>query len=198
MRRLLADIDRAVDAMARSPGHAGGSDPIWIVSGLAEGADRLAVEQAPVGWKLFAMLPMPVVSYEDDFPTEAALEQFRTMLAAADRIQVLPCLDGEAVSPGPARDRQYEALGSALVRQVDLLLAVWDGQPAAGPGGTQTVIGEATARGVPVILVDPAHPDAPRLLDAAGRSDGDVLDAAGLRRLLEGLVRPARDESRSG
>ena len=197
VRTLLGDIDRSVRAMANSPNHVGGRGTIWLVSGLAEGADRLVVEQAPVGWKLFAMLPMPVADYEEDFTTDIGLAQFRTMLAAATRVQALPPLEGTAVPTGSGRDRQYEALGSALVRQIDLLLAIWDGKPAAGPGGTETVIREATARGVPVILVDPAHPDPPRLLDVAGRADADELDGSGLSRLLEGLARPPRDESRS-
>jgi hypothetical protein len=42
------------------------------------------------------------------------------------------------------------------VDRSDVLLAVWDGQPARGPGGTGDVVAYARARGTPVEVVWPA------------------------------------------
>ena len=40
---------------------------IRVVSGLAEGADRIAVTAAPADWRLEAILPMPRAEYARDF-----------------------------------------------------------------------------------------------------------------------------------
>ena len=46
-----------------------------------------------------------------------------------------------------------------LVRRCDLLIAIWDGLPPRGRGGTADVITEARRSGVPVVWIDPKAPD---------------------------------------
>lgn len=41
-----------------------------------------------------------------------------------------------------------------LLRQIDILLALWDGQAAAGPGGTADIVARAIDAGVPVFLIE--------------------------------------------
>ena len=50
----------------------------------------------------------------------------------------------------------------------DVLLAIWDGEPARGEGGTGQIVAEAIEAGLPVVWVDlagearllpPDHPD---------------------------------------
>jgi hypothetical protein len=45
--------------------------------------------------------------------------------------------------------------GRTVADRCDLLLAVWDGQPAAGLGGTADVVSHATYRGKSVEVVWP-------------------------------------------
>ena len=51
----------------------------------------------------------------------------------------------------PAEDRNlaYQRAGFLVAEQCDVLLAIWDGHPARGPGGTAEVIEHARARGRP-------------------------------------------------
>ena len=148
---------------------------IRLVSALAEGADRFAAQAAPASWTLAAILPMPVAAYEADFrhaedPSGLSLREFRELLARAVSVTELPEVD-----PGghgeEARARHYAELGSFLVRQVDVLVAVWDGRPADGPGGTATVITEALARDVGVIWIHPERPQEARLLSGFAQAD---------------------------
>lgn len=56
------------------------------------------------------------------------------------------------------RERAYEAAGRYVVDHCDMLLAVWDGRPARGRGGTAEIIAYARRRERPlaVIAADPA------------------------------------------
>ncbi len=44
-----------------------------------------------------------------------------------------------------------------MLAQSDILVAVWDGKPADGRGGTGQIVDEAARRGVPIVVVDPAN-----------------------------------------
>lgn len=118
--------------------------PFLIVSGLAEGADRLvarlAMESAAA--KLVAILPFPEAEFRKDFNSTASQNEFSELLKQAQAVVVAP--QREAVEalrvPGAARNRQYARAGAYVVEQAQVLLAVWDGQPARGIGGTGDVV----------------------------------------------------------
>lgn len=138
---LVARIDTVIDLL-RARGFS------TLVSGLAEGADRLVATRAlEDGWTLRALLPLPVESYEADFADDASLEAFRTLLSRAEEVEVVP-----------ASDEPYRSQGDRLLRRTDVVLAVWDGEPARGPGGTGEVVGRAGEAGVPVIWVHARTP----------------------------------------
>jgi len=150
----LGEVLAAIDAALARAGAA-----CLLVSPLAEGIDRLAVDAAPAHWPLVALLPMPRAIYREDFLPAGAdrspsADAFDAYLARAASVGELPMLPEQAgLDPRPA---QYEALGHALVRRIDCLLAVWDGSPPRGPGGTGHVVREASGRGLPVLRIDPA------------------------------------------
>lgn len=148
---------------------------VRIVSALAEGADRLAVQCAPSDWDLDALLPMPAAEYEHDFAADGAdpspsVLEFRGLLAKATCVTELPMLGRDAVIGHEDRRNQYAALGAYLVRQVDLLVTVWDGRQAEGPGGTALVVADAVRRGVGVIWIDPNAPGQSRVLAGFGEA----------------------------
>lgn len=137
-----------------------------LLSPLAEGSDRLAAEAMPPGWRLTVLLPMAAAEYERDFlkPGEtesASLAAFRALCASAVSVTALPPIAGADPRSRAGRDLSYAALGARLVREVDLLVAVWNGRPAEGPGGTAGVVEEAVDLGVPVLRIDPDLPAAP-------------------------------------
>jgi len=128
--------------------HASGRGSLRLVSALAEGADRLAAAAAlERGIALEAVLPFPDEEYERDFGDDSRKE-FRALLGQAKSVLVL---DGAA----GRRDKAYEAAGKALLDNCDVLVAVWDGEPARGRGGTREVVEEAVRRRIPVLTVSP-------------------------------------------
>src|SRR5262249_16323195 len=52
----------------------------------------------------------------------------------------------------------YAHLGEEIVEQSDLVLAIWDGLPPRGPGGTGDVVQRALDRGVPVAVLPRSGP----------------------------------------
>ena len=63
--------------------------------------------------------------------------------------------------------QELTAAGHAVLEQSDVLIAVWDGAPARGRGGTAAMVVEAWRRRVPVLHLS-AHQDAaPTVLWAA-------------------------------
>jgi hypothetical protein len=123
-----------------------------FISPLAEGADRLAARIAyGQGWKLDVPMPFHRTEYEWDFKQKENLDEFRALLALAgdDTLE----LDGGR--DDPARDRydearSYEAVGRFVARNCDLLIAVWDGRPGRGRGGTADIVQFAADIGPPV------------------------------------------------
>ena len=114
-----------------------------FVSPLAEGADRVAAEEAlRLGYQLKATLPFARTEYENDFP--GSVDEFHRLLQHADSVLEL---DGD----GDDRERSYEAVGRFVVNNSDLLIAVWDGKRANGRGGTGDIVELAVDLGVPVV-----------------------------------------------
>lgn len=154
-----------------------------LVSALAEGADRLGAAAAlQAGVAMDAILPFAAVEYERDFTEVGSRAAFRALLQHVSSVLVL-----DGARDGIARDRAYDAAGKALLDNCDLLIAVWDGKPGRGRGGTHDVVEEAVRRGLPVVTVSPDG----RSAELRTRSD----DAVGALRLedlpahpLEGLA----------
>jgi hypothetical protein len=152
--RIAAGVDLALDRIQRTFGGA----PLTVLSLLAIGADQLVVQRALArpGTELIVPLPLPLADYRHDFESE---ESFMALLDRAERVIELP--------PAPTRDEAYLAAGRAIVERCDVLLAVWDGRPARGIGGTADVVAVARERRRPLAWVRATN-YAPR---AAGHDD---------------------------
>ena len=53
----------------------------------------------------------------------------------------------------PTRNEAYQQVGLYLLDHCDVLVAVYDGKPAQGQGGTADTVGCALARGMPVFHI---------------------------------------------
>lgn len=116
------------------------------VSSLAAGADQLfASTILDQGGSLQAMIPCR--GYEGTFSEPDGLNQFKSLLARAKKVETLEY-------PKPSEEAFLDA-GCRVVDNSDLLIAVWDGEPAAGKGGTADIVKYANRRGVKVIVVWP-------------------------------------------
>lgn len=135
-----------------------------VVSSLAEGSDRIVAEAGlAAGFELDVILPFDRAEYAKDFHTHAARAKFEHLLARASWVSVLPGVAGE-------RPPAYEAAGLLMLAKSDLLIAIWDGERAAGIGGTARIVARAIADGIPVIRIDPANPSATQI--ARRQADG--------------------------
>lgn len=119
------------------------SSPFRLISGLAEGADRLVAEVAiEVGFGLLAALPMEQVEYEKDFEDPASVEYFHHLISLADRCFVVDAAENNN-EHGLSRDERYLALGRYIAHHSQIVIALWDGvtEQVMPDGATQILVG---------------------------------------------------------
>lgn len=117
--------------------------PIVLLTSLAEGADRVVTRIAlGEGVRIIAVLPLAQESYERDFADSKSRDEFRVLLAdpRVEQCIVAPKLSSAADAPGEARDIQYLLAGSFVARNSDVLIALWDGAPSRGTGGSAQIV----------------------------------------------------------
>jgi hypothetical protein len=165
-------------------------DAVRIVSPLAEGADRLVAEEGlKLGAQLRTPLPFAAQDYELDFPD--SVDAFRALLAQS---QVFT-LDGVR-DETTARPASYQAVGHFVVRNCDLLIAIWDGEPERGVGGTGEIVRFAIALGMTVWWIDETGSRPAKLLsnpadlNALAEAPSGPAAEAILRALVERCVVP--------
>lgn len=118
--------------------------PIVGVTSLAIGADQLLARLVlEAGGTIYAVLPFADI--ERSFSPED-VPVYRELVRQAT-VEVLD-------THGTDEDA-YLAAGQRVVELSDILLAVWNGKPAKGKGGTADVVAYAMCRGVPLIHIDP-------------------------------------------
>ena len=177
---LRALIDRILAAIVDTARKANTASAFVIVSSLAEGSDRIvAAAGLTSGFALRAVLPFDRAEYARDFETQASRGEFQELLARACDVFEL---DGEA----DQRPRAYEAAGLFMLANIDVLIAIWDGEAAAGIGGTAQIVERAIADGIVVVWIEPSHPNAIRISQP---SSGAA--PAGAKADLKSTFRPA-------
>lgn len=120
-------------------------DGLVVVSSLAAGADQLVADVVlDHGGGLEVVLPCERYEATLGGPARAA---FTRLLDQAIAVERLPF-------EGPS-DEAYMAAGRRVVDRSDHLVALWDGLPSRGLGGTADVVAYAETRGVPVSVVWP-------------------------------------------
>ena len=148
--RHLAEPDKAaheVDGVLDRLVEAHGVDVLVAVSSLAEGADRIVAKRVlarPHG-TLHVVLPLDRDDYATDFADDASRHDFLRLLDAAESVSSSPRQE--------SREAAYEHAGRALLDRSDVLLALWDGRPSRGRGGTAQLVTEARALGKPVEVI---------------------------------------------
>lgn len=130
---------------------------VVILSALAEGADRLVVRVAfeclpPGAVELEAILPMTEAEYAETFDDPVAGQELREMLGKAARTCVLT---SKPLRSREEREDAYVRVGLHIVRASDVLIAIWDGEPPHGRGGTAEVVENARRARIPRLLISP-------------------------------------------
>lgn len=105
--------------------------PLAGLSSLAIGADSLFARAiVDRGGSLQVILPFP--DYEHKFAPGHDREEYERLLKRASVVEVL--------NQHGSEEEAYLAAGKRVVDLSNLMIAVWDGQPAAGLGGTGDVV----------------------------------------------------------
>ena len=154
---LLAAIRAAAEAAVERNA---GAQPVQLraVCALAEGADGLLAGSAlDLGYRLAVPLPFRREDYRDDFPTPSAKSRFDELLSQAETVYEL---DGKR-----AGAEAYQSLGRLLLEQSDIVVAIWNGQPERGPGGTGQILHEAWLADIPTIVIASQAPHGIRCFD---------------------------------
>ncbi|SNS74162.1 hypothetical protein [Actinomadura mexicana] len=129
IRRLLAQ--RATDVTG--------------VTCLAEGADQIFARAIlAIGGRLEVIIP--ATGYEAGLEARAR-DDFEELAEHAVAVRRLPYRN-----PGP---RSYLHAGLTMLDGVERLIAVWDGAPARGRGGTAEIVGHARQRRIDVDVLWP-------------------------------------------
>ncbi|MCX4678262.1 hypothetical protein OG413_23590 [Streptomyces sp. NBC_01433] len=117
---------------------------VEALSSLAVGADQLFADLAlAFGAKLTAVIPSG--DYEACFDDEADLARYRMLKSrAAQEVRL---------DFAHSTDEAYYAAGAYIADHCDRLLAVWDGRPARGLGGTGDIVTYARTLGRPVTVI---------------------------------------------
>lgn len=118
--------------------------PIEGWTSLAVGADQIFAE-AVVAAGGSLVFVNPCTDLESTFRPEA-LPDFRALRAAAREV-TMPFEEPS--------EEAFWAAGKAVADAVDLLIAVWDGGPSGGLGGTADVVAHRIASGRPFVRIWP-------------------------------------------
>ena len=119
--------------------------PLVGYSSLAEGADQLVAQLIlDAGGQLHVVIPSK--DYDTTF-SGPPKHEYERLLSAASATTDLSF-------PEPSEEA-YDAAGKWVAEQCNVLIAVWDGLPARGLGGTADAVAHARALGRDVRIVWP-------------------------------------------
>ncbi|MFV1988179.1 MAG: SLATT domain-containing protein [Gemmatimonadota bacterium] len=165
--------------------------PVRLValSPLAEGADRLVAREilaCPDG-ALEVVLPLEKDDYLEDFESVESKREFESLLGRARR--------ASRVTPPRQRPLAYSKVGRHVVDHCDVLIAVWDGQPAAGQGGTAEIVRYARESERPIFWIhteeghglteEPGQGINPASFEDIDRYNRESLDGPAVQRGME-------------
>ncbi len=121
-------------------------DTLTGITSLAGGADQVFAQAVvDVGGSLHVVVPCR--DYPSTFTDAAARSAYRRFLDAAARVDKLAFSEPS--------EQAFFAAGKVMAEASDWVLAVWDGQPARGLGGSADVVAYARSLGRRVDIVWP-------------------------------------------
>lgn len=119
--------------------------PIIGISSLAIGADQLFAKAVlDAGGILEAVIPFD--RYAETFQDRDRVV-FEKLRSTSSRVEVLATMG--------SKEESYLAAGKRVVDLSDVVVAVWNGMPAAGLGGTADIVQYALAKNRRLIHIDP-------------------------------------------
>ncbi len=115
------------------------------VTALADGADQLFA-QAVLDRGGTLDVIVPAAEYRAGLPADCH-EMYDKLMAVAASVHRLDRIESD--------EQAHMAASHLMLEMIDKLIAVWDGQPARGYGGTADVVAAAQDRDLPVQVIWP-------------------------------------------
>jgi hypothetical protein len=127
--------------------------PFEICSPLAAGADQLVAGRAMhlLDACLVVPLPMSLPQYLQDF-SPASVIRLTSLIQQASEVIHLQFQ--------PGSQDAYATAGWFMLDRIQVLISIWDGHPARGPGGTGQITAEARRRRMPLAWIQVGAPHA--------------------------------------
>ena len=116
------------------------------MTSLAVGTDQLFADAILRQGGTFKAI-LPFHDYRLKFSEGRDRDEYNRLLSLATQVDVLK-------KPSSSREAYLQA-GKQVVNMSEVLLAVWDGRPAAGLGGTGDIVEYARECGRPLVHIDP-------------------------------------------
>ena len=138
---------------------------VYGISSVAAGGDLLFAESCiQLALPLRVLLPLPADEFRKDFDADTWSRAERVLARAASV---------EVIGRSPSREECYYECGIETVHQSRLLLALWNGLPAEGLGGTEDVVSFAKGVGRPVVWLHSRTGEVRRFNE---KTEKDLLD----------------------
>lgn len=116
------------------------------VTCLAKGADQVfAHVMLDLSGRIEVVLP--AADYRDRKVKPDNAAEFDALISKASRVHVMPY--------SQSNREAYMAASEHVLSTVEVMIAVWDGGPSGGHGGTADVVVAAHGRNIPVAVVWP-------------------------------------------
>jgi hypothetical protein len=162
--RIRPALEQALTGVMQLAGACGGQAELY--TSIAEGSDTLCVEIARQhGMPTHLLLPLVEEEFMKDFTSQAAWQRSQRQIEMARRSPGVDSLD--VVAGESRRPDCYYNQGMHMLEASDVLIAVWDGKPAKGTGGTSDVVKKAITIGTPVVYINPVTAEIRRHGDIA-------------------------------
>lgn len=120
--------------------------PIVGVSSVAAGADQLFADLILQNEGMLYVV-VPFEGYERSFEELKDRNRYHDLRKLSMKIEVLDKRNSD--------EESYLAAGQRVVDLSNLLIAVWNGKPAAGLGGTADIVDYALQKNVQMYHIDP-------------------------------------------
>jgi hypothetical protein len=118
---------------------------VYGVSSAAAGGDLLFAESCiQIGLPIRILLPAPREQFREDFDA-ATWNRAESAMQRAISVEV--------IGSGETKEERYYECGIETVQQSQLLLALWDGKPSQGLGGTEEIVTFAKEQERPVVWI---------------------------------------------
>jgi hypothetical protein len=118
---------------------------VYGVSSAAAGGDLLFAESClQLGLPIRILLPAPKEQFREDFDD--------SMWTRAESV-MHQAMSVEVIGTGETKDERYYECGTETVQQSQMLLALWDGNPSQGLGGTEEIFTYARNQERPVVWI---------------------------------------------